>query len=649
VCLFLDLTLTSLMDNDSVSNIATSSAGKRRIPKACGSCRASKVRCDGANPCARCGNLKKVCIYVERPPDPHQERIESLEREIFTLKEKLDYSIATAGPIGDPSRPVLDHAPSLQQASPATYSASPSTISRKRTRSQFEADNVAVPTFIARDLITPEQAELFFGAFFQGCDRYVPIFDPAHDTLDSISSRSPFLSNAIVTVGCGVLSEADSQICHLLNVQLKKMVNLVIVKPELASLETVQALLVIACYASERSLLLAFATRMALDLGLPDAYEELRRRLVSRVSAHDTGDTQVNFIDHDSVLMRRARVWFQLMVLEQILHVDAGNLRSFQLKGDSRRCRILLDRPFTTPLDLRLLSQVELNALRGKVHDSISGMEQLDEEEVMDILNDVQVDIDVWYNDWKNIMQRNPTSETPVLLVNLEVQKYWSQAIALCRATRALGNETIADMSISQRDLLVMVKAALQRHLRIILDQPQHYLAKFCYAMDFVWAKCAFCFLLLLKLSRLLSNEDVTSKRRLLQDGHKLLRELNKAEGGWTSGGRSATSRIYLQVLHQSIQKYGQALASESQGHSDASQLGTVHDSQSPLNFFWTSGANGSANEIDTFVPEQFVSEWDFPGLEFSATGPVIGDGFFDEFLTGNGLGDGFSFPGILA
>ena len=499
-----------------------------------------------------------------------------------------------------------------------------------------------MPNFAVQGLISSEQASLFFDAFFQGCDRYVPIFDPSHDTFESIGSRSALLFNAIVTIGCGVLSDADSELCHRLNFHLKRVLNLVIVSPDHASLETVQALLVIACYVAERSLLLAFATRMGLALGLPDAFENLRRRLVARSVSFENQRSNAHD-ETDAMLMRRTRTWFQLMVLEQILHVDAGNLRGFQLKGEPRRCRILLNKPFTHVLDLRLLSQVELNALRGQVHDRMSSTQHLDEEDVMDILNDIQVDIDVWYNDWKNVMQSAPTAETPVLLVNLHVQKCWSQTVAFCRAIRALGNDNVTSMSTTQCEILLMAKDALSTHLRLILHEPQHYLAKFSYAMDFVWAKCAFCFLLLLKLTRLPPEADDDAKQRLLADGNTLMKELNKAGGGRTSGGRSATSRMYLQVLHQSIQKYGRAVIPDHINQNDAGQ-----DSHSPLNYFWATSGGNAANEIDSFIPEQFVTEWDFPGLEFSASVPAMSDGFFEEFFTGNLFGDTM-FPGMLA
>ncbi|KIX07418.1 uncharacterized protein Z518_02071 [Rhinocladiella mackenziei CBS 650.93] len=521
-----------------------------------------------------------------------------------------------------------------------------SSLPRKRTRSQFEVDVPSVPSFVAKGLISTEQAELFFNAFFQGCDRYVPIFDPLHDSFNSISARSALLLDAIVTVGCGVLSDADSQICHLLDFHLKKLLNLIIVKPEHASLETVQALLVTACYASERSLLLAFATRMALDLGLPDSYEELTKRLVRKGTPVHNRETPM-FDESEAMLMRQARAWFQLMVLEQILRVDAGNLRSFQLRGDARRCRILIDKPFSTVLDLRLLSQVELNSLRAGIHDSLSNSEEFDDDEVTDMVRDAQIDLDVWYNDWEHIMKRSPTTETPVLLLNLEVQKYWSQAVALCRAVRALGNENIASMSTTQREILLMAKDALKKHLRIILDQPQYYLAHFRFAMDFVWAKCAFCFLLLLKLTRLLPEDDDRSKRKLLDDGYVLLNELNKAGGGSTSGGRTHTSRMYLQVLQLTIQKYGRALQSDHHGQDSqgVDPTNMVPGPQSPVNFFWTFGNNGGP--IESFIPEQFVFEWDFPGLTLFSS-PANGDNFFDEFLMGAYGGGDPSFFGML-
>lgn len=88
---------------------------------------------------------------------------------------------------------------------------------------------------------------------------------------------------------------------------------MVILDPKVKNLESVQAMLVIACYSTERSLILSFATRMALELKLPDSYEELTQKLsmkgVERISREDHGER---------LLMRKSRTWFGLLVLEHM-------------------------------------------------------------------------------------------------------------------------------------------------------------------------------------------------------------------------------------------------------------------------------------------------------------------------------------------
>lgn len=83
-------------------------------------------------------------------------------------------------------------------------------------------------------------------------------------------------------------------------------------------LESVQALLIVACYTAERSLMLSFATRMALDLGLDVAFEELIQLLTLKRTSDplripgDSVDAQVR------CLMRKSRTWFGLLVLDHM-------------------------------------------------------------------------------------------------------------------------------------------------------------------------------------------------------------------------------------------------------------------------------------------------------------------------------------------
>lgn len=171
-------------------------------------------------------------------------------------------------------------------------------------------------------------------------------------------------------------------------------------------------------------------------------------------------------------------------------------------------------------------------------------------------------------------------------------------------------------MSTTERTLLLTAKTSARRHLRLIIVDPDFYLAKLKYAMDFVWAKCAFSFLLLLKLSRLIPERD-EEHQELLEQGNRLVDELSKAGASETQSG---AGNIYLQILKVSIEKYGRALMETQQPSSDGptatSPFWELFDAQADLQWF---------------VPEQFVSDWDFPGLNLFYF-PTAWQDFFGDF-----------------
>lgn len=513
-----------------------------------------------------------------------------------------------------------------------TESPSSRTLSRKPRRSHFVTEVAQLPDFITAGLITAEQAGLYFSTFFEGCDHYVPVFDPRHDTFHSVRSRSSLLFAAICTVGCRVVSGTDSHQWRLLNFHLKRMLSSTMSAPRSEALETVQALLVRACYASERSLLVANATRMAIDIGLPDAYEDLSTRLVNNEKVQDTAD-----------LMRRTRTWLHVLVLGHILHVDAGDFLTFKLVGDARRSRILLDNPYSTALDRFLFAQVELNVLRAKIFTSLSTHTKEDDEDILSIVRDSKIDIDLWYSDWERLVQ-NIDPQQPWIPINLRVQKCWAETMAFCRAVREAGVENVDLMSSSQRSILEMAKESLRRHLDTIIAEPRLYLHNLRYAMDFVWAKCAFCYLLLLKLCVLLPSENSRLNDDLVAYGEVLSSELSEAGGSIVSGIRNNTGKMYLQLLQTGTEKFTRAL----RGDYGTSQTGSAGDGDgqaqhSPEARF----AGGGQHELDSFVPDQFVFEWDFPGLTLFSSS-TTGIGWLDDILLGalNGGGDFYTFMG---
>lgn len=102
----------------------------------------------------------------------------------------------------------------------------------------------------------------------------------------------------------------------LLHAELKRWINVIIQNEKMSCLESVQALLVIACYSAERSLLLSFATRMALDLGIDGAFEELTHRLTMKET--DEAPNVPGLGEEERILMGKSRTWFGLLVLEHM-------------------------------------------------------------------------------------------------------------------------------------------------------------------------------------------------------------------------------------------------------------------------------------------------------------------------------------------
>ncbi|GFF29506.1 uncharacterized transporter C417.10 [Aspergillus udagawae] len=662
------------MDSDASSRVVSAPPGKKRIPRACSACRTSKVKCDGKRPCTRCNKLKKRCVFFHIPKDPATERLENVEAEVRQLREQVDalrdllqtcsnsdarvlvtegqaphrgnlppngqgpdchMSPASQMMLGSTIVPQLPEAnyaeaPAGDQSGVHGLAASPGEVSThsrmqtiiteagsvtKRKRSGFEIRDEPVADFISKGLMTPDHAISCFNTFFQGCDRYIPIFDPGYDTFDSVRSRSSILLNAICTIGSRIEPRFGPQISDILHAELKKWINVIIQNKRLNCLESVQALLVVACYSTERSLILSFATRMALDLDLDEAFEELTQRM-SMKEVEDLHGTSGS-TEEERDLMRKSRTWFGLLVLEHIFRVDGGKPPGIRLLGNSRRCRTLLKHPSSTVLDLRLFSQVELNAIRASINDTLSGKETLIRSDIAGFVQEVKVELDLWFDDWLRIIEESipAEAEKPFLLLALRVQKCWAEMMLYCKALRSMGVENVAAMSPSERNILILAKASARRHLRLISSEPDFYLAKLKYAMDFVWAKCAFCFLLLLKLSRLLP-ERKEEHQELLEHGNRLLSELTKSAD--SHGNTNGSSKIYLQILKLSVEKYGRAVQESGM---DVDQAAMVP--------FWE--LFDAQADLQSFVPEQFVTEWDFPGLNLFYF-PTAWQDFFGDF-----------------
>ena len=473
----------------------------------------------------------------------------------------------------------------------------------------FKIRQEHIGDIVTRNLVSLESAVAYFQNFFMGCDRFVPVFDTNFDTFDSVRARSCMLFDIICTVGCRITTGPSSQIYQLLNKDSKSRVCEVLVGSVAASLEAIQALLIVASYSEKGWMLTSIATRMAMQLDLPGAYEDALRFAagtgspVSRIWDSGAGVTNPG---HIGAVFRKARTWLGLFVLEHIFSIDSGKPPGIEAQANLRRCRILVSHPSRTSLDLRLLSQVELNSLRAIPHAKLSLPNNIPDTELATFIQGMKIDLDIWLEDWLQIMLTRTVPDSldrDTMVLNLRIQRDWAEIVMCCRALQSTGIDNIVAMSAEQHEMIRMAKDAAQRHLEKLLDRPDLYLATLRYSMDFVWAKCAFSVLLLLKLAILLP--ETSDLPRLLADARRLLGELENIHG---------PQNIYFRILNIGVEKAEKALNAYMAQRTPTSP-----------------GPQEAEIDFQTYVPKEFMFEWDFPSLTLSFV-PIDLQELFSEF-----------------
>ncbi|KAF2678894.1 hypothetical protein K458DRAFT_376031 [Lentithecium fluviatile CBS 122367] len=579
---------------------------KRRAINACVSCRSSKVRCDGRRPCGRCEKNDTACRYYDAVKDEHTMRIEKLEESFSALRDEISQirSQSNTALVQQTFAPILpDH---LRQCGPA-------------------------PRAVDAGLITWDQAASWFQSFFSGSQYLVPIFCSNHVTLMRISSCSPFLFDSIVSIGCRAEEGFSSPTYRQLQSRVREHLTSLLIDSSVPSLEDVQAVTLMAAYSENGFVLIALAMRFAIQLGLPDAMNQLMAYVSRRPRAVDASER---------TLYRSTRVWLGICNFELFFSLDGGKLPSTALQTSPRKIRTLANHPERTPVDVRLLSQVELNIIRSdayrKIVQRVDSMLPQNESTLQATIDDTGVELSLWLDEWTAIISTEPLPhERSLALQNLHIQREWALMTLSLKAIAVSGIENIAIMTEFQRSLVIRAKEAAARHLHHILSLPisssppyspslpgqshkSTYLSTFKWTLDYVWAKCAFSVLIVLKLAILL-RDPVASVMSLLRDAHRLLEKLKSVTVGHIA---------YFQILQTSVEKCEAALREYVTQQSSSVDLGGAGGEES------MDGSRAAEEEFQGYVPSEFVFEWDFPGLNLKHM-PL---GWQDLFINIDGL-----------
>ncbi|KAF2650537.1 C6 zinc finger domain-containing protein [Lophiostoma macrostomum CBS 122681] len=429
----------------------------------------------------------------------------------------------------------------------------------------------------------------------------VPIFSKTSDIVGSVASRSSFLFDAIVSIGCRAEQGPLSPSFRQLQSRLREHLTGLLIHISNPSLEDVQAIALMAAYSENGFVLIALAMRFAIQLGLSAAVDRLMAK-----SAVRNGSISLE----EQELYRLARVWHGIVNLELFFALDGGHLPNITPRTSPRKIRMLVNHPERTAVDVRLLSQVELNVLRSEAYNNIARCNDPPEMEatVRSYVHDTTVELCLWLQEWSTIAAAEPLShDRSLALLNLHIQHEWALITLHLKAVSVSGIENIAIMTEFQQDMVRKAKEAAERHLRHLLEastapaspgSPNHptptYLQTFRWTMDYVWAKGAFSILLVLKLA-ILVRDPVQTVMALLRDANRVLDELKSVTIGHVA---------YFQILQTSVEKCEAALREY-----------LMRQPGNEPTFDPTDLTGIAETDFQGYVPNEFVFEWDFPGL----------------------------------
>ncbi|UPX21088.1 uncharacterized protein EKO05_0011292 [Ascochyta rabiei] len=550
---------------------------KRRAINACISCRSSKVRCDGKQPCKRCDRNDARCQYHDAAgKDPNTLRIEKLELEVARLQNQLREQEA-------------------RSASPLETIHSRATRDLVQTGALADVHPQSGSNAFQKGFVTYDKACAYFRRFFAGSHYLVPIFSDSIDVITSVASRSAFLFDAIVSVGCRAEQGFDSVAFRQLQSGLSEHLTDMLVKTEQPCLEDVQAITLMAAYSENGYILVALALRFAIQLGL---HKTVHRLL-------DSAEDQEHVSAEERELYRLQRVWHGICNLELFFSLDGGHTPSIKPRTTPRKIRFLLNHVECTPVDVRLLSQVELNLIRADAYRDVlehSGPLLLESEDILrSKICDTNIEFSLWLKEWTNVISEKPVPECALALLNLHIQYDWALLTLHLKAVSVSGIDNLAIMTDFQKEMIHKAKEASTRHLHHLLEasvspsspcgSAPAYLNTFKWTMDYVWAKGAFSVLLVLKLAILL-RDPITHIMSLLHDAHRVLEELKKVTIGHIP---------YFQILQTSIEKCEAAIA-------DYSTQQATSDADLAI-------SGPAESDFQGYAPNNFTFEWDFPGL----------------------------------
>ncbi|KAF9447804.1 hypothetical protein P691DRAFT_760464 [Macrolepiota fuliginosa MF-IS2] len=356
---------------------------------------------------------------------------------------------------------------------------------------------------VTKGIITESEARELFNIFYHGCSTFLPVFDKGTDTYDALHERSPFAVNCICMVaarvrdGGGPPSET-----YLRCLEEVQSISCATLFSPVMRIEAIQSMILVSGWSDNGWLSGGHAVRMAMELSLHKAWPELYRRML-----HGKVDPV-----EDRELVIASRTWFCLYLFEHQLSYGTG--RPAVLKDDEsiKDCRYLLRHPLAIEDDMRLVSTVELMAIREEVHNTLP-TEGLVLDVHYDVLRDADLKFKNWYATWDQAFSQKYEDAT-FYRQSLQLQHVHAELFHNATALRGINSpEDVERMPMKQRELAIKSMKIAQQGLDITLNFGS-YRENMKYAVHYTHATATFMGSFLLRLSRLFPSDCNTAQVR---------------------------------------------------------------------------------------------------------------------------------------
>jgi hypothetical protein len=332
----------------------------------------------------------------------------------------------------------------------------------KKTRKHVHA----FPDVVSLGIVQEEEARQLFDLYFSGSNAFLPIYDPSYDTWDSLRLRSPFSLSAIIAVGArvrdggGPISEVQRA-----STEHARKIGLGTMWTPVARIEAVQATLVLAGFSQNGWLPSGHAVRLGLDMEINHSFMKLLRGKMG------AGKSAAQ-LEEERDLVIQARCWFTLYMIEHQMSYGTGRPAILREDASIAECRRFLDHPLSIATDVRLISTVEMIALRAPLHIVLTtSPEEPVSQETVVRLQQANGAFDRWLTYWERVMiERYGKAQNDFFMESLLAQRSYASLFINSQLLRGIKDAAdVKKMPPDKRDLAIKAMRNAQSCLEIAI------------------------------------------------------------------------------------------------------------------------------------------------------------------------------------